>query len=254
MDFLSDKNSKRQFITCYTAFIINGMLALSIGSLLPFIRDARGLDYAFAGLIVSLHSVGNFISSFFAGALAAAIGRKRSILIFDIFCPIAYLLIILASNNLMIAAAFLLTGLARGANSNYCNTAINELAPGKAWILNGLHAMFSVGAFLFPILLTLFTKNNGDGWIYACYFMLVMGILSFTLYLLSPGEESGGKGSAKAAGAEKTGDNGFGFFKERLFWLAICTLFFYLCAEQGVIGWMVTYFTDTGYISKSLAQ
>ena len=85
MEFLSDDRKKRQFVTCYIAFVINGMLALSIGSLLPFIRDARGLSYAFAGTIVSLHSVGNFISSFFAGALAAVIGRKRSILFFDFF-------------------------------------------------------------------------------------------------------------------------------------------------------------------------
>lgn len=28
--------------------------------------------------------------------------------------------------------AFLLTGLARGATSNFCNTVINNLAPGKA--------------------------------------------------------------------------------------------------------------------------
>lgn len=57
MDFLQDKIKKKQFLCNYSVFLLNGMLALSIGSLLPFIRDARGLDYAFCGLIVSLHSV-----------------------------------------------------------------------------------------------------------------------------------------------------------------------------------------------------
>ena len=56
MDFLQDKIKKKQFLCNYSVFLLNGMLALSIGSLLPFIRDARGLDYAFCGLIVSLHS------------------------------------------------------------------------------------------------------------------------------------------------------------------------------------------------------
>ena len=69
MDFLKDQNKKKQFFFTYGTFIINGMLALSIGSLLPFIRDAKGLDYAFSGMIVSLHSCGNLISSFVAGAL-----------------------------------------------------------------------------------------------------------------------------------------------------------------------------------------
>ena len=274
MEFLSDRSSKQRFITTYFAFIANGMLALSVGSLLPFIRDARGLNYAFAGLIVSLHSVGNFCSSFFSGILAASIGRKRSILLFDICFPVAYLLIIAGRGNFLIALAFLLTGLARGANSNYCNAVINELAPGKAWILNGLHAMFSVGAFLFPIILTLITKNDPARWVIACGFMLVMGILSFTLYAICPqGEKNASvdqNGTEKTLDSDETNgkktepenkitddieiDKGFGFFKEKIFWITILTLFFYLCAEQGVIGWMVTYFTDTGFISKSLSQ
>ena len=160
MDFLQDKIKKKQFLCNYSVFLLNGMLALSIGSLLPFIRDARGLDYAFCGLIVSLHSVGNLFSSFTAGLLPVAIGRKKSILFFNLFFALSYVLIIFGNHNWCIAMAFFLTGVARGATSNFCNTAINSLAPGKAWTINGLHAMFSVGAFLFPILLTLFTATG----------------------------------------------------------------------------------------------
>lgn len=47
MDFLQDKIKETVFMQLQ-CFLLNGMLALSIGSLLPFIRDARGLDYAFA--------------------------------------------------------------------------------------------------------------------------------------------------------------------------------------------------------------
>ncbi|MDD6307196.1 MAG: MFS transporter [Clostridiales bacterium] len=222
------------------------MLALSIGSLLPFIRDARGLDYAFCGLIVSLHSVGNLISSFAAGMLPVFVGRKKSILLFNAFFTISYLLIIFGNNNLCIAFAFFMTGLARGATSNFCNTTINSLAPGKAWIINGLHAMFSIGAFTFPILLTVLTAAEPAQWIYACYFMLAMGILSWILYYMIPIE------NAKIERQEK-GSN-FDFFKEPLFYLCTMTLFFYLCAEQGVIGWMITYFKDTGLLNASLSQ
>ena len=188
MDFLQDKIKKKQFLCNYSVFLLNGMLALSIGSLLPFIRDARGLDYAFCGLIVSLHSVGNLFSSFTAGLLPVAIGRKKSILFFNLFFALSYVLIIFGNHNWCIAMAFFLTGVARGATSNFCNTAINSLAPGKAWTINGLHAMFSVGAFLFPILLTLFTATGESGWITACYFMLAMGILSWILYAMIPME------------------------------------------------------------------
>lgn len=247
MELWKDKTTRKQMTSSYMVFFINGMLALSIGSLLPFIRDARGLEYAFCGMLVSLHSVGNFLSSFFAGTLAVSLGRKKSILLFNAFFAIAFLLIVLGGNNVTLVLAFLMTGLARGATSNFCNATVNSLAPGKVAASNGLHAMFSVGAFLFPILLTLLTTANVDNWIYACFFMLVMGVLSWVLYATMPVDESIVK--------KKDGDQGtFAFFKEPMFILCTASLFFYLCVEQGVIGWMVTYFKDTGLISEGLSQ
>ncbi len=247
MDFLKDSQKKKQFIFSYITFVINGMLALSIGSLLPFIREARGLDYVLSGTLVSLHSVGNFLSSFFAGTIAVAIGRKRTILIFNAFFATAFAMILLGNHNVFLILAFFMTGLARGATSNFCNLVINNLAPGKAGIINGLHAMFSVGAFLFPILLTVLTVNDAGNWIYACVFMLIMGILSWILYALIPVEEA-----APATKEEKKST--FAFFKEPMFLMCTATLFFYLCVEQGVIGWMCTYFKDTGLLSATLSQ
>ena len=59
--------------------------------------------------------------------------------------------------------------------------------------------------------------------------------------------------TGKTAEKEKK-DGSFGFFSEPLFYLCVATLFFYLCAEQGVIGWMITYFKDTGFLPASLSQ
>ena len=239
--------------------MVNGMLALSIGSMLPFIRDARGLDYGFCGMIVSLHSVGNLLSSFFAGIVPAFLGKKKSILLFESFFAISFALILFGQNNFCLVLAFLMTGLARGAASNYCNAKINALAPGKAWIINGLHAMFSIGAFLFPILLTLITGTNASNWTYACVMMLAVGVLAWFLYWMIPEDEeqkkqrkTEGNGEEKKTAA--VSENGsWGFLKEPVFYLVIVTLFFYLCAEQGVIGWMITYFKDTELLSPSVS-
>lgn len=247
MDFLNDKRKRQQFIYSYITFMMNGMLALSIGSLLPFIRDAKGLEYTFCGMLVSLHSVGNLLSSFFAGALSMRIGRKKSILLFNAFFAVSYLLIIFGGNSVCLVLAFLMTGLARGATSNFSNVTINNLAPGKAWIINGLHAMFSVGAFIFPIFLTVLTAGNADRWISACFFMLAMGILSWLLYSLMPVDEVAQK-------KQEEKKSTMAFFSEPMFLLCTATLFFYLCVEQGVIGWLVTYFKDTGLLNASLSQ
>lgn len=256
-----DVRQKKQFFMSYSAFLINGMLALSVGSLLPFIRDARGFDYVFNGLLVSLHSVGNLASSFFAGILPRFLGRKKSILLFNSFFAFSFLIILFGKSNALLPVAFVMTGLARGAASNFCNTAVNELAAGKAWILNGLHAMFSVGAFLFPIILMALTSSDESRWVLACWFMLAMGILCWILYFLNPVEdragsrEKRGREDLSEAGTEKTKkESSFGFFREPIFYLCVATLFFYLCAEQGVIGWLITYFKDTGLMSAGLSQ
>jgi len=247
MKLFEEKYKNKQLIFTYIVFICNGMLALSIGSLMPLIADTRGLSYDICGMLVSLHSVGNFVSSFFAGALAEKIGRKRSILIFNSFFAVSYLIILLSGNIPLLIVAFIMTGLARGATSNFCNTVINNLAPGKAGLINGLHAMFSIGAFLFPILLMLFTASSADNWIYASMFMLAVGMISWLLYFMIP------MNGLTIPKKEKKVSN-YGFFKEPLFYLCIVTLFFYLCAEQGVIGWLVTYFKDTGLLDPSVSQ
>lgn len=79
--------------------------------------------------------------------------------------------------------------------------------------------------------------------------MSVLGCLSIFLFALCFGND----GKPKKPEKNSVGKD-HGFFTERSFWAITATLFFYLCAEQGVIGWMVTYFTDTGYISKELSQ
>ena len=277
---MTDKTKRKQFILCFSAFVTNGMLALSIGSLLPFLRDAFGLDYAFCGLLVSLHSIGNLCSSFFSGALPMLIGKKKSILFFESFFPISFLLILLGNYRFLLVFSFLATGIARGASSNYCNAKINSIATGMAWALNCLHAFFAVGAFLFPLILMLMTRNESQNWVYACVFLTALGILTCLFYYLMPEDAESGSHSDKKKPVDKSSDisadqdmnpktsgacpanerktgkpaAAFGFFREPLFYICIATLFFYLCAEQGVIGWMITYFKDTGLLQPNLAQ
>lgn len=246
MNFMQDPIKKKQFFYTYGIFVMNGILALSIGALLPFIRESRGLSYAFIGLLVSLHSVGNLFSSFTAGILPLYLGRKKSILLFNASFFLAYLLIVLSPSNLALSLAFILTGMARGATSNFCNQVVNNLATGKAWIFSGLHAMFAIGAFTFPLVVMGITAADSSRWVFALYLLMGIGALNWLLYYLMPLEDDRIQ--------KKTEKGNFSFFKEPLFWLVTLTLFFYLGAEQGVIGWLVTYFVSTGLLSETLSQ
>ena len=247
MELLKNKENIRKLSTTYIAYMMNGMLVLSTGSLLPFLKEARNLDYAMSGLIVSLHSIGNLISTFLSGALFQVIGRKKTVLFMNLFYAISYLLIIIGDNPIYVALAFFFTGVARGATTNFCNQVVNLVAPGQASLLSGLHAMFAVGAFIFPLILLGLTTIDPSNWIYAVWFMFIMGIINYILYIFIPDEN---KGTTK----EESKSSSLGFLKDPLFIIPTCTLFFYLCAEQGVIGWMITYFKDTGLLPNSLSQ
>ena len=45
-----------------------------------------------------------------------------------------------------------------------------------------------------------------------------------------------------------------GFLRERLFWLTTVIMLCYLSVEASVMGWLVTYFIDSGTASESSAQ
>lgn len=46
----------------------------------------------------------------------------------------------------------------------------------------------------------------------------------------------------------------FGFLRERRFLISMAIMFFYLCVEASVMGWMVTYYTDSGAAGADSAQ
>lgn len=244
---LDSREKKRQFIITYIIFSFNGMLALSVGSIMPFMRDAKGFDYAFAGLLISVFSVGNLISNFLSGAIQFKIGKKKTALLFNSFFSIAYLLLIFGRGNIVMVFAFLMIGLTRGSFTYFNNATINDIATGEAWAINGLHAMFSIGAFFFPLFVMFTTSGNSGRWIWACWFMVAIGIVSWILNFIMPEDNRSSK-NHKSVGGQ------FGFVKVPMFWLAGGTMLFYLCAEQSVIGWLITYFKDSGLMSATLSQ
>ncbi len=238
---------KALFAGCYSTFLINGMLALVLGAMLPYMRQSYGIDYALAGVLLSLHSVGNLVSSFIAGVIPLYIGRRASAVLLSSMGAVSFGLMLLGANPIVLMLAFFFTGICRGSISNYNNTVINSIAPGKAWALNLLHAFFAVGAFLCPFLVLFFTKENPEGWRNAAILLLVGCVFISLVYaMLQPPDNR----PVKKAGEESS----YGFLKKREFWLAAGILFSYLCTEQGVNGWLVTYFKDSGLMSDAYAQ
>ena len=230
--------------TIYFAFFTSGMMSTLIGSLLPYIRSEYELSYVLSGAILSAHQVGNFSALLLAGFLPYVLGRKKSTIVLSSGIIIGFTLMTLTGNPLALLVAFVFTGIGRGTRSNITNVVISEITENKTAGLNLLHASFAIGAFIAPFIAILATSIWGVHWRLAAYVLIIFEVLVLVALARSTLCNTP---TPKAKGAKVE------FLKDRSYWLNTAILFFYLCTEASVIGWLVTYFRDTGRLSASLS-
>lgn len=246
----SEKLTSKQksiFIQIFFTFFINGSLALILGAILPYMKESYNINYKIGGMLISFHAIGNLISSFLGGMLPSYIGRKKSILLLSCFGCIAFLMITLTSNPYLLLLAFFFTGINRGAVSNFSNAMVNEIATGKAWALNLLHSIFAIGAFIAPFVALFSIRTSVDGWKLSCYILSILCFIELIIYFFMDIPEHN-----KVDKKKTTMD--WSFLKNKYFLTAAGILFSYLCAEQAVNGWLVTYFKESGLMKDSFAQ
>lgn len=230
-------------------FFISGAASQPLGSFIPFLRETYGLSYDFSGILLSCQSIGNLFSVLLAGVLPVYLGRRRSILSTAVWMAVGYLIFVSGwGNPLLLAMAFLMTGIARGGNSNFSGVMISTLPGEKATRgYNLLHGCFAVGALLSPLLLVALTRRwPAYGWrlMAGVLFLLVISqLVVYTRMPLPPEYSAKGIRSVDRS-----------FLKVKQFWLAAAILFFYISCEYAIVGWLVTYFQDIGALSASHSQ
>ena len=230
------------------SFGVSGACCLALGSLIPFLRETYGLSYDFAGMLVSLQSIGNLAAIGLMGILPAFLGRRRSVLLTSVWMSAAYLLFTTGwGGAMLLPAACFLTGIAKGGNANFANTMMSTLPGNKATVgYNLSHGAYAIGALIAPLLVVACTTGNSAGWRYATAILLFLSIAQLFDYVLVPlpGETT----RKKAASIDRS------FLKSRSFWLASAILFFYVSTEYAINGWLVTYFQDIGILSDKAAH
>ena len=231
--------------TMYYAFFTSGIMSTLIGALLPFMKEEYAMGYVLSGAVISAHQVGNFCALLIAGILPSLIGRKKSTLLLSMGIGIGFMLATLTANPVLLLIAFAFTGIGRGSLSNITNVVISEISENKVSALNLLHASFAVGAFVAPFLAILSTTVFGVHWRFSAWLLVAFEIVALVAI---------GFSSLSGKSEEKKSDSGTGFAKSGSYWLNTFILFFYLCSEASVIGWLVTYFNDTGILNTAMAQ
>ncbi len=78
---------KSMFYRCYYGFLINGMVVLFIGSILPYLIRDTGISYGIAGGLLSAMAIGNLCASLLYPILSKKLGRKRTVVMLAALFP-----------------------------------------------------------------------------------------------------------------------------------------------------------------------
>lgn len=230
-------------------FFVSGAASQPLGSFIPFLREQYGFSYDLSGVLLSCQSTGNLIAVLLSGFLPIYLGRRRAILSTSVWMAVAY--IIFASgfgSPALFVAAFTMTGIARGGNSNFSNTMISTLPGDMATRgYNLLHGCFAVGALLSPLALVLCVNRwPGTGWRCMAGALAVLCLCQVAVYAKMQLPKEQAKKGIKSVDRS--------FLRVRQFWLGSAMLFFYISVEYAIVGWLVSYFQDTGILSADYSQ
>ena len=221
-----------------------GIYLLLIGAVLPLIRAEYGLSYKLSGIMMGVQSCGYFLAGLAAPLLPGLFGIKKTYLALANLALIGLGLIIFTGNPLLLLFAMLLTGLSKGSCGNYNNSIVSNLTGNDASSLNFLQACFAIGACIAPLIALI----CGASWRMAFLTEIVIGI-AILVYCL--GMKIGK--DAYPVSVSKSGMD-FGFFRSKVFWICAAFLSCYMAIEACIMGFLVTYYVDTGLVSEGRAQ
>ena len=235
----------KKFWPCYYAFLANGMMALVLGVVLPYLIDEMRMNYSVAGSLLSAFAIGNFLASFINPILVKKIGRKKTTVGLTLLIPVSLFVISLCPPVYILFVFCLLLGIGRGTVSIVNNMVINDHI-GTTAALNLLHTVFAVGAFSCPLLATYYIGHN-MGWRAIVYTVMILCFISWLGYMRLPLEEKVQSDTKVKQQEEKQ------FLKNIGFYTMGGILFFYLGVENCVNGWFITYFKSMGIMSDRYA-
>lgn len=238
---------KKYIVKCmYYVFAVNGLYAMIMGPLLPYISDTYQLSNTVSGSLLSAHYTGNLLSSFIASILPAYLGKKNSVIFLSSFVIAGFLLMILTGNPFILLLSFFFTGLSRGSISNFNNATMNDISDSSPAALSFMHAVFAIGALLAPyIVLGSVQLIGSSGWRLAALIIIFLTTASVMLFTRMRMDEQV---------VEKASPLSYEFMKKKTFWILASILFFYISAEASINGWLVKYFVDSGIFSIDYSQ
>lgn len=227
-----DRSSRSTLYTCFFIYICSGIYSLIMGSMMPDLKAAYHLSDTMSGLLLSAHSAGNMIAGFVSALIPLYLGERRSITLLASLMALGFLMILISGNPVWMFVAFLLTGFGRGSVTNFNNRTVNVVSGGSPAATNLLHGSFALGAIVAPMLFL--AVRTWLGWRAAV--IAVVCISAVGLWRLSRLKLANDRPDRR----DKK-NRTLRFLKNPSFLIFGAMMFFYLCTEYAINGWLVTY-------------
>lgn len=225
------------------AYFAMGLYLMLIGAALPMIKTEYQLSYRVSGMMLSVQSMGYLVVGALVGILPRYFGVKKTSIVLGNLAFIGLALIMITGNPVVLLAAMLFTGISKGSTCNFGNQIVSCVSASDAGLLNLSQAYFAIGACVAPMI----AMACGAAWRTSFAIAIAIGIVSL-LYNLRR------QYGSDAYVQTDTGKLSFSFFREKIFWLCAVILLCYLAVESSVMGWLVTYFVDSGAAGEATAQ
>ena len=171
-------NSKRIFIGACMCLLIFGMVAVTLGSVLPEIVIKFKASQLAAGVLTSLLPIGIMGGSLLFGPIADRYGYKELLIVCCLFILIGLEGIAFGKSWRMVQVSVLLIGLGGGALNGAVNALIADISEGeRSAKLSLLGIFYGLGAIVMPFLLAVLSNWMSRETIF-------IGIGSFVLFVI----------------------------------------------------------------------
>ncbi len=234
------RNTRLRNAGFVTFFFSGGICTISSGVVVSLLQEEYGFAYGMTGTLLSLLSIGNLLAGLLAGALVGKMGMKPSVLLLTIGYAVGYGLMGLTGLPILLALAFFIVGIAKGSVLNTCTILVSGNSADRT--RHEHHArLLRLRCPALPLSDLAAARVSTT---LAVLALAALGLVLWLVYLFTP---MAGRAKAKEAVTD------WSFLRSSRFWLLTGLLFCQNAAEQSVVGWMVTYFKDSGIIAGTLA-
>ncbi len=242
---MKKKMDKLFFLSCCYSHFINGLLALMTGAILAYLMEDYGLTYNQGGLLISMQAIGILLAVLFSGVIVHFLGRRITLVSVGILFSIGFGGLILTSSPILLFVFIFLTGIGWGINSNLLNVLVSEATDGDSGYINILHMSFAVGAFMAPIMISLF-RGQEISWKVPVALVALASISVALLFLKIPIEEPVKQQKVKI-------NFSFDFLKDPKYMIYLMIFFCYVGAETGLNAWLISYLVQQNLMAADKA-